>query len=198
MQRRDLLLGFLSASATHAVTRMAVAQPAPAGALPAALYLDMATKGGMFLENTARDAHAKTRNPSLKRFSRVEVNEQVDLAGKLGAATGRPPMAAGPAAAPFLAAGLAGSPPVPGMTTDAQKAQILAQLAAMPGGAQHDAMFVEASLRGHQEALAIHGSYAANGDDPTLRRIARNALPLIRLHIAQLSRMQGATQRQAG
>jgi hypothetical protein len=44
---------------------------------------------------------------------------------------------------------------------------------------------------GHQEALAIQGSYAQSGDDPGLRRVARSALPLIRLHIAQLSRMQG-------
>lgn len=194
MQRRQILLGILGASASFAIPHRVIAQSVPsapgaaAAAVPATLYLDMATKGGMFLENTARDAYAKTGNSKLKRFAHVEVNEQVGLAGKLAAATGRPPMAAD----------LAGGPPLPGMTSDAQKAQILAQLAATPGGPQYDALFVEVSLRGHQEALMIHGSYAASGDDPTLRRIARNALPLIRRHIAELSRMHVAAQRQAG
>ena len=77
------------------------------------------------------------------------------------------------------------------MTTDAQKAQILSQLTAMAPGPQYDATFVADSLQGHQEALAIHGSYAQSGEDPGLRRIARGALPLIQLHISQLSQMQG-------
>lgn len=188
------MLGIIGASASFAITQTVIAQPAPSAplaataALPATLYLDMATKGGMFLENTARDAYAKTGNPKLKRFARVEVNEQVGLAGKLAAATGGSP----------VDARLASAPPLPGMTSDAQKAQILAQLAATPGGPQHDALFVEASLRGHQEALMIHGSYAANGDDPALRGIARAALPLIRRHIAELSRMHIAAQRRVG
>jgi uncharacterized protein (DUF305 family) len=77
-----------------------------------------------------------------------------------------------------------------GMTTDEQKAQILSQLSGMQPGPEYDAMFVNASLQGHQEALNIHGSYAQAGDDPGLRRIAAGAIPLIQRHIAQLSRMQ--------
>ena len=76
------------------------------------------------------------------------------------------------------------------ISPDAQKAQMIAQFQSMPPGPAYDAAFVQAQLMGHQEALAIHGSYARSGDDPMLRRIARGALPLIRLHISQLSRMQ--------
>ncbi len=86
--------------------------------------------------------------------------------------------------------GVLGAPPPGGMTSDEQKAQILAQLSGLQPGPQYDATFVNASLQGHQEALAIHGSYAESGEDPALRRIARGALPLIRLHISQLSQMQ--------
>ncbi len=77
-----------------------------------------------------------------------------------------------------------------GMTSDEQKAQILGQLSGLQGGPQYDAAFVDASLQGHREALALHGSYAEGGEDPALRRIARGAVPLIRLHISQLSQMQ--------
>jgi predicted outer membrane protein len=214
MHRRDILTTMLGATAALAITRTAVAQVTPAGAIPSSVYLQMATTGGLFLENTARDAHEKTTNPAVKKFSRAEVIEQVNLSRKLGAYTGGAPMAAAPAgpggligglvAAPVAvagaavgtAAGVAGgalgiAPPPSGMTTDAQKAQILSQLTAMPPGPQYDATFVANSLQGHQEALAIQGAYAQSGEDPGLRRVARGALPLINLHISQLSRMQG-------
>lgn len=214
MHRRDILTTMLGATAALAITRTAVAQVTPAGAIPSSVYLQMATTGGLFLENTARDAHEKTTNPAVKKFSRAEVIEQVNLSRKLGAYTGGAPMAAAPAgpggligglvAAPVAvagaavgtAAGVAGgalgiATPPSGMTTDAQKAQILSQLTAMPPGPQYDATFVANSLQGHQEALAIHGAYAQSGEDPGLRRVARGALPLINLHISQLSRMQG-------
>lgn len=223
MLRRDFLTTLLTATAALAVTRTALAQPGPAGTVPTPVYLAMATKGGLFLENTARDAHAKTRNPRVKAFSRAEVAEQVNLAGRLDPYLGAGgPMAGGPmaagappgpgglvgglVAAPLAVAGgvagatvgavggvvggVLGAPPPGGMTTDEQKAQILSRLSGMPGGPEYDAMFVNASLQGHQEALAIHGSYAQAGEDPGLRRIAAGAVPLIRKHIAQLSRMQ--------
>ncbi|WP_244937361.1 twin-arginine translocation signal domain-containing protein, partial [Methylobacterium crusticola] len=66
MHRRDFLVGLASATAALAITRTAVAQPTPAGAIPTPVYLAMATKGGVFLENTARDAFAKTGNPRVK------------------------------------------------------------------------------------------------------------------------------------
>ncbi|KNY19165.1 DUF4142 domain-containing protein [Methylobacterium sp. ARG-1] len=222
MHRREILTTMLGATAALAITRTAIAQVTPAGAIPSSVYLQMATTGGMFLENTARDAHEKTRNPAIKKFSRAEVIEQVNLSRKLGAYTGGvAPSAAAPAgpggligglvAAPVAVAGaavgtaagvtgglLGVAPPPGGMTTDTQKAQILSQLSAMPPGPQYDATFVANSLQGHQEALTIHGSYAQSGEDPGLRRIARGALPLINLHIAQLSQMQARMGGQPG
>ncbi len=227
MHRRGLLTTMLGATAALAVTRTALAQVTPAGAIPTGAYLQMATSGGLFLENTARDAHAKTANPGVKKFARAEVVEQVNLARKISAYTGGAPMpgpaaAAGPGglidglvAAPVAVAGtavtaagsvvggvaggvLGGPAPAQGMTTNAQKAQILAQLSAMPPGPRYDATFVNASLQGHQEALGIHGAYAQSGEDPGLRAIARGALPLINLHIARLSRMQAMMGGQAG
>jgi predicted outer membrane protein len=208
MHRRHFVLGMLTATAALAVTRTAVAQPTPAGALPTPVYLNMATKGGLFLENTARDAFEKTGSPRVKKFARAEVVEQVNLSRKLspyagamagGAAAGPGGLIGGLVAAPLAVAGatvgavggvLGGTQPG-AMTTDEQKAQLLSQLSAMPGGPQYDATFVAASLQGHQEAYTIHGSYAESGEDPELRRIARGALPLLRLHISQLTQMQG-------
>ncbi len=221
MHRRDVLVSMLSATAALAVTRTAVAQPTPAGAMPTPVYLAMATKGGLFLESTARDAFSKTGNPRIKTFARAEVTEQVTLADKIDRVTGgtvavpvggQPGGLPGPgglvgglAAAPLAVAGgvagaaagtvggvlgIPGGEAPGGMTSDEQKAQIQAQLSGMQGGPPYDAAFVDASLQGHREAMTIHGSYARSGEDPALRRIAQGALPLIRLHISQLSRMQ--------
>ena len=225
MHRRHLLAGLASATAALAVTRTAVAQPVAAGAMPTPAYLALATKGGLFLESTARDAFAKTGNPRVKRFARAEVTEQVNLANKIDAVTGGTvavPVGGGLAggglaggslagpgglvgglvAAPLaVAGGVAGTvggvlgvtgpgSASGGMASDEQKAQILGQLSGLQGGPQYDAAFVDASLQGHREALALHGSYAEGGEDPALRRIARGAVPLIRLHISQLSQMQ--------
>ncbi|SFU60582.1 protein of unknown function [Methylobacterium sp. 174MFSha1.1] len=219
MHRRDVLVSMLSATAALAVTRTAVAQPTPAGAMPTPVYLAMATKGGLFLENTARDAFAKTGNPRVKRFARAEVTEQVNLANKIDGVTGGDvavPVGGGRPGPGGLVGGLVGAPlavaggvagaavgtvggvlGVPGggaapggMTSDEQKAQIQAQLSGLQGGPQYDAAFVNASLQGHREAQMIHGSYAQSGEDPALRRIAAGAMPLIRLHLSQLSQMQ--------
>ena len=222
MHRRAFVLGMLTATASLAVTRTAAAQPVPGGGMPTPVYLNMATKGGLFLENTARDAFDKTTNPRLKKFSRAEVVEQVSLSRKLdryseglasAAAVGPPGpggLIGGLVAAPLavaggvagaavgVAGGALGAPPPGGMTTDEQKAQLLSQLAATQPGPQYDAAFVSASLQGHQEAYAIHGSYAESGEDPQLRRIAQGAIPLIRLHISQLTKMQAMMGGQRG
>ncbi len=92
MHRRALLTTMLGATAALAVTRTALAQVTPAGAIPTGAYLQMATGGGLFLENTARDAHAKTTNPAVKKFARAEVVEQVNLARKISAYTGGAPI----------------------------------------------------------------------------------------------------------
>lgn len=205
MLRRHFTLGLLAATSACAVTGTVVAQTsAPSGAMLAMEYLALASKGGTFLETTGRIGFEKG-GAGVRRFSRAEVVEQVNLADKLDAnggvmaARGGAPtpggVVGGLVAAPFVVAGAAvgaagavlGGVP---MTPDGQKAQMVAQLQATPAGPSFDAAFVEAQLMGHKEALAIHGTYAQSGDNPALRRVARGALPLIRLHIAQLTRMQ--------
>ncbi|HEY8581069.1 MAG TPA: DUF4142 domain-containing protein [Beijerinckiaceae bacterium] len=214
MHRRSFLQGLLLASAPLAVTGAAVAQTAaPAGAIPSAAYLRMAMAGGMFLEESARLAYERTQRPQLRAFARAEVVEQVGLSRKLGAGAEIPTastpgaptgavlggaaigaLAGGPVGAVVGAgvgatAGAAAAGGAP-MTSDAQKQAMLAQLSAQAAGPQFDALFVQAQIMGHQEALAIHDGYARAGEDPQLRRIARNATPLIRRHLAQLARLQ--------
>lgn len=208
MYRRQFIAGLMLAVSPLAITHT-VAQPLGApGAIPAPVYLAMASKGGMLLEETARDAFNKTQDPRVKKFARAEVVEQVNLTDKLTASvppglmagSGAPGgVVGGLVAAPFMVAGAAvgaagtllglGGQPVP-TTSDAQKADMIARIQSTAPGPQYDALFVQTQLMGHHEAYAVHSNYAQSGDDPALRRVARGALPLLRLHISQLTRMQ--------
>jgi putative membrane protein len=66
----------------------------------------------------------------------------------------------------------------------------------------HQAMFDELSASGdfdatyrrqqvavHQAALKLHSDFAARGESPTLRTVARNAAPIERRHLDMLRRM---------
>jgi len=96
MHRRAILTTMQGATAALALTRTVIAQVTPAGAIPAGANLRMAATGGLFLENTTRDAHETTTNPMVRKFSRAEVI----LSRKISAPTGGAPIPApGPGAA---------------------------------------------------------------------------------------------------
>ena len=190
MKRRDFLAGLMVATAPLALTRTAVAQaPAPGGAMPTPIYVSMLSRGGQFLEESSRVAFDKTDMPAVRRFARAEVVEQVQLAGDLSANANL-----ATAAVPGSAMGMgmmAGGMTMGGrpMTTDAQRAAMLAQMQSLQGP-QFDAAYVRAQIMGHEEALALNSSYSASGDDPALRRIAGRAAGLNRLHLSQLARIE--------
>ena len=190
MKRRDFLAGLIVATAPLALTRTAVAQaPAPAGAMPTPLYVSMLSRGGQFLEESSRVAFDRSEVPAVRRFARAEVVEQVQLAGDLSANAG-----VATAAVPGAAMGMgmtAGAMMMGGrpITTDAQRAAMLAQMQALQGP-QFNATYVRAQITGHEDALALNSSYSASGDDPALRRIAGRAAGLNRLHLSQLARIQ--------
>jgi putative membrane protein len=68
--------------------------------------------------------------------------------------------------------------------------------------AAHQAMFDELSASGnfdatyrrqqvavHQAAVKLHSDFAARGESPTLRTVARNAVPIERRHLDMLRRI---------
>ncbi len=52
-----------------------------------------------------------------------------------------------------------------------------------------DATYRRQQLAVHQAALKLHGDFAARGESPTLRSVARNAVPIVRRHLDMLRRM---------
>jgi predicted outer membrane protein len=117
------------------------------------------------------------------------------VGGPVGAAVG-----AGVGATTGAAAGRAGDVQATGSITpmrlavplDAEKTAILNQLAST-SGPQFDRLYGQAQRMGHQEALALHASYAQSGADPSLRQFAASVVPHIEQHMADARRLPGAT-----
>ena len=119
-----------------------------------------ALEGGDFATATSQLAVSKASNASVKTFAQLEIAEQAAVAEAFGSEPG--------------AAGL----------TEAHAA-MLAQLEAADGDA-FDMMYIEGQIAGHEELLAIHQTYARNGDDPMARGASLVGVTGIQTHLVML------------
>ena len=52
-----------------------------------------------------------------------------------------------------------------------------------------DAVYHRQQIAVHEAALKLHGDFAARGESPTLRAVARNTVPIVRRHLETMRRM---------
>lgn len=72
------------------------------------------------------------------------------------------------------------TPPTPQL--DAEHRAMLSQ-ARMAGPREFDRVYIDGQVAAHQRALELMQAYALNGSDPTLKRAADRAIPIIREHL---------------
>lgn len=120
--------------------------------------------GGDYSIETSRLALQKSRNPQIRNFAQLEINEQVSVAAALGATPGS-------------------VPPRPDQTA------IIQRLAAMPSGPAFDRAYVDAQIKGHDELLANNNQAVHSPADPAIRRVATLSIPTIQTHLAILQRL---------
>jgi putative membrane protein len=72
---------------------------------------------------------------------------------------------------------------MPPMTMMPTEQQMLSQLQAAPEGT-FDLAYRDAQVAAHQNAVTLFQNYATNGDNPTLRATAAQALPKLQQHLA--------------
>ena len=75
------------------------------------------------------------------------------------------------------------APPPPTILLPQQA--MLDQLRAAGSGPSFDMAFRQAQISAHQQALALHQNYAANGDVPALRNAAAQIVPVVQMHLSQ-------------
>jgi len=128
-------------------------------------FVKQATEGGRKEINLARDALPQLTQPELKRIAEMLVSDHTGANARLSklAETKGWPLPAPQAAAP---------PPSGTASSD------------------FDEGWTAEMIAGHERSVALYRAQAQNGEDKELRNYARETLPTIERHLAELRRLQ--------
>jgi len=158
LDRRTLLFGL---GLSVVATQVSAQSPMVAIASPEQ-FRATELMGGDFAIQTSRLALERSRNPSVRNFAQLEINEQTAIAAALGTRPG-------------------------GVPLRPDQAEIIQQLASMPRGERFDRAYVLGQIAGHQELLSLNTAYASNGFDNVGRSVATVAVPTIQTHLSIFS-----------
>lgn len=140
----------------------------PAGMM-ATTYLPAAESGNLFEIQSSQLALQQSCDPAVRSFAQMMIDDHTRLSTLT-----------------MQTASSAGLNPGTPML-NAEHAQMLQSLQ-METGAGFEAAYRNHQIMAHQEAIALHRSYADTGDNNALRGVASQAVPVIEMH---LNRAQG-------
>lgn len=164
-----------------AAATMTLGACATMGAGPAAMAMDMtpeersayvamAASSDMYEIQSSQMALSRTQSPMIRDFANMMVQHHTQTTQQL-----------------MAAAQASGTAPPPGMLP--MHAAMLQELSGANGRA-FDRMYRTQQVMAHQQALALHGNYAARGDAPALRQVAASATPIVRGHLDRIRGMR--------
>ena len=156
-----------------ALASCATMAPMPNTALP---YVAAAGSSDQFEIRSSQRALQMSQNPEVRRFAQMLIDHHTQTSATLmGAARD---------------AGL--NPPPPVLLP--HHAAMLATLERAPAD-RFDAAYLGQQVPAHQEALALHQNYAANGDTQALRAAAGSAVPIVQQHLTEAQSMNAGMAR---
>jgi putative membrane protein len=132
----------------------------------ASAYVRLAASSDMYEIESSRLALQRSGNAAVRQFAQMMIEHHTDTTQQLAAA-----------------ARAAGQTVPTGMVT--VHAQLLTALRASANVGAFDRLYIGQQRLAHQQALALHGNYAARGDTPALRTVAGAAAPIVRQHLEQ-------------
>jgi len=137
----------------------------PSNPLFAPGYMTQAASGDQFEIQSGQLAHQRTQNAAVHSFANMLVSDHTRVTQTMMSAA--------------QSAGL--TPPPPTLLPHHQA--MLDQLRAAGSGPSFDMAFQQAQVQAHTEALTLHQNYATSGDNPALRTVASQAVPVIQTHL---------------
>ena len=137
----------------------------PHNPLMAPGYMARAGSSDQFEIQSSQLAHQASQNPAIHNMANMLIADHTRSTQMLMAAA--------------QSTGL--TPPPPALLPPNQA--MLDQLRAAGSGPAFDQAFQQIQLQAHQEALALHQNYSAQGDVPALRTVAGQIVPVIQTHI---------------
>ena len=167
----------LSAGAASAQTMPGASpsNPPPPAGMPttaAMPFLALAGESDVFEITSSQMAVMRSQNPEVRRFATMLIDHHTRTSNI--------------ALAQAKAAGLTPAPPVLGP----QKRMLIDQLATA-SAADFDRVYLQQQVPVHEQALALHSTYASSGDTPQLRTAAAGAVPIVRGHLDQARTLAG-------
>lgn len=159
-------------AAEPATENMTTAAPPAATAAPATPdYVVNAALSDMYEIQSSRIAQDKARSADVKSFAQRMITDHTATTAKLKETLPKARVTT-----------------IPPTALDARRQALIQQLeAAAPAG--FDALYRQQQLAAHQEALQLHQSYAAGGDNPALVELASQTAPKVRMHLEMLQKM---------
>ena len=125
----------------------------------------MSASGNMFEIQSSQLALQASQNQLVRQFAQLMIRDHGTLMNRMA------PVAAS------LGLDPASMPLAP------HHQQMIDQLRAAGSGPAFDQAYAQAQMMSHQESLTLHQNYAANGDNPQLRTLAGEAVPVIQQHL---------------
>lgn len=156
------------AAAVGSPERVDMSDMTPTTAMP---YVMMAGASDLYEIQSSQMAAQRATRPEVRQYAQMLVQHHQMTTQQVMAAA--------------RAAGM--RPPAPRLMP--MERQMIAQL--QSAGADFDRVYISQQVQAHEKALALHSNYASNGDAPSLRTVAGNAVPIITQHLQEAQRMMG-------
>jgi putative membrane protein len=135
-------------------------------------YVNMAGASDLYEIQSSQLALQKSQDSGVREFAQMMVTHHTQTTQQVTAAARQSGM----------------TPPPPQLTS--QQAQMISQLQGATGAA-FDRMYKQQQVQAHEMALALHRTYADDGDTEELRRVARSAVPIVQGHLTRVRQMAG-------
>jgi putative membrane protein len=153
-----------------AAAAMIVAAPAAAQVMTPTEYVTAAGAGDLYEKESSKLVLQTTQDPKIRSFAQMMIADHTKSTADVKAAARK---ARVKVPAPKL------MPP---------QAEMVAQLKAESGPAR-DAAYVAQQKTAHNQALALHSAYAAEGTAAPLKEVAGKTAPVVQHHIDMLKTM---------
>ena len=162
----------LGACASEQPARRAAPQPRPPVVIrgipvPPATYVATAASIDLYAIKASQIALTRARGAALRDFARAEIGAHEGLGSQLSFAGRRLNL-------------------LPSAELQPEHQRMIQTLEFTN---EFDATYRQQQIQVHEAALKLHSDFAASGESATLRPVARNAVPIIRAHLARLRGM---------
>lgn len=152
------------AAAALGLAAMPAAAQAPAGST----YIMKAGASDLYEKTSSEIVLQSTQDPKVREFAQGMIRDHTK------------------STADIKAAAMQGKLKVPAPKLNAEQTRMVAQLRAARGTAR-DSLYWEQQKAAHQQALALHESYAEGGKTASLKSAAAEIVPVVQHHIAMLN-----------